>query len=111
MSYDRTQLDTHGVAILHRPYVGDDHRRQAELEEERIHARLARQIYDLRTRAGLSQRELAERIGTTRSAISRLEDADYEGHSLSMLHRVAEALGTEIEVKLVVQAPESRSTS
>ena len=42
-----------------------------------------------RTEAGLSQKELAEMIGTTQSVISRLEDADYEGHSLSMLSRIA----------------------
>jgi transcriptional regulator with XRE-family HTH domain len=53
---------------------------------------MARKIYDLRTKAGLTQQELAARVGTTRSAISRLEDADYNGHLPSMLKRIAEAL-------------------
>ena len=66
------------VEILHRRYINGDKKREAELEEERLHARVARQIYDLRCGAGLSQKELAEKLGTTQSVISRLEDADYE---------------------------------
>jgi ribosome-binding protein aMBF1 (putative translation factor) len=93
------------VEILHRRYVGDDPERRAALEQLRTHANVARQIYDLRTRAGLSQKELAERIGTTQSAISRLEDADYEGHSLSMLRRIAETLGERLEVSFTQGAP------
>jgi transcriptional regulator with XRE-family HTH domain len=88
------------VEILRRRYIGEDPERLASLDEERVHAKVARQIYDLRTRAGLSQAELAERVGTTQSAISRLESADYEGHSLSMLRRIAEALGAKIDVGL-----------
>jgi transcriptional regulator with XRE-family HTH domain len=49
----------------------------------------------------LSQRELAARVGTSASAICRLEDADYEGHSLSLLKRIAAALGTRIEIRFV----------
>jgi transcriptional regulator with XRE-family HTH domain len=48
---------------------------------------------DARTGAGLTQRELAERIGTKQSVVGRMEDADYEGHSLSMLKRIADAVG------------------
>jgi hypothetical protein len=51
--------------------------------------------------AGLSHRELAALVGTTASVISRLEDADYEGHSLAMLRRVAAAVGKRAEVRFV----------
>jgi len=91
---------TDAVELLRRRYVDGDPDRLASLEEERVHAKVARQIYGLRKQAGLSQAELAERIGTTQSAVSRLEDADYEGHSLSMLRRVADALGASVEVDL-----------
>lgn len=84
---------TDAIEILRRRYIDGDAERLASLEEERLHARVARRIYDLRTRAGLTQAELAARVDTTQSAISRLEDADYEGHSLSTLRRIAEALG------------------
>jgi len=55
----------------------------------------------MRTAAGLSQRELAKRVGTTASAICRLEDADYSGHTLAMLNRIASALGKRIELHAV----------
>ena len=57
-------------------------------------------IYDLRTEAGLTQAQLAELVGTTQSAISRLEDTDYEGHSLSMLRKIARALGRRLLVSV-----------
>jgi len=88
------------VTILRRRYVGEDPVRKASLEQERTHAKIAQQIFDLRTRAGLSQKELAQRVRTTQSVISRLEDADYEGHSLSMLQRIAEVLGARLDVNL-----------
>jgi len=58
-------------------------------------------IHGLRTTAGLSQRALANKIGTTASVICRLEDADYEGHSLAMLRRIAAALGKRVEIRFV----------
>ena len=55
----------------------------------------------MREEAGLSQRKLAELVGTTASVICRLEDADYEGHSLSMLNRIASALDRRIKIDFV----------
>lgn len=71
------------------------------LERERLNAAVARQIYEARTAQGLSQAKLATMVGTTQSVIARLEDADYNGHSLTMLRRIAEALGYDIEVRFV----------
>jgi DNA-binding XRE family transcriptional regulator len=53
---------------------------------------VAQQLYDLRARHGLTQKALAALAGTTQSVIARLEDANYEGHSLSMLSRIAAAI-------------------
>ena len=47
-----------------------------------------------------------EMVNTTQSVISRLEDADYEGHSLSMLSRVAQALNREVKIDLVPIVPD-----
>jgi transcriptional regulator with XRE-family HTH domain len=55
----------------------------------------------LRLSAGLSQRELAKLVGTTASAICRLEDGDYAGHSLAMLNRIASALKRRVEVHFI----------
>lgn len=89
---------SNAVRILHRRYVGQDAERRASLERERVNAEVARTIYELREQAGLSQKELADRVDTTQSVISRLEDADYEGHSLSMLNRIAKALNQQVQI-------------
>ena len=62
---------------------------------------VAQMIYDARIEAGLTQKELADLIGTRQSVISRLEDADYEGHSLLMLNRIATALHKQVEIRFV----------
>jgi transcriptional regulator with XRE-family HTH domain len=61
---------------------------------------VAIQLVSLRKKAGLSQRELAKRVGTSQQQISRLESPSYEGHSLSMLRRVAEVLGGTVRVEI-----------
>ena len=66
------------VKILHDRYIDGDAKRKESLEKQ-----------------------LADLIGTTQSVISRLEDADYEGHSLSMVSRIAEALERKVKVQLV----------
>jgi len=63
-------------------------------------------LYAARKSAGLTQKQLAEAVGTTQQVISQLEDADYEGHSLSMLRRIAAALGSRIEIRLLPNSPE-----
>ena len=54
--------------------------------------------------AGLSQKELAALIGTTQSVVSRLEDSDYGGRSLTMLERIARALGKKLTVTMTDRA-------
>ncbi len=98
------------VEILHRRYVRGDANKLAELEVIRADNAVARKIYDLRTKAGLSQRELAKLVGTSASAICRLEDADYEGHSLAMLNRIAGALDRKVEIRFVPLRHDSERT-
>ena len=101
----RGKIAKDAVGILHKRYIKDDADRKASLETERVNAQVARMIHDLRAEAGLSQKELAELIGTTQSVISRLEDADYDGHSLSMLTRIANALNQKLTVVMTAQDP------
>src|SRR6266404_4696829 len=61
---------------------------------------VALQIAALRQKAGLSQKDLARKLRTSQQQISRLESPSYEGHSLSMLRRVAEVLGATVRVTL-----------
>ncbi|MGF1541724.1 MAG: multiprotein-bridging factor 1 family protein, partial [Pleurocapsa sp.] len=57
-------------------------------------------IYDARQKAGLTQQQLAELVGTTQSVIDDLEEADYEGNSLIMLHKIAIALKQKLTLNL-----------
>lgn len=59
---------------------------------------LAILVLEMREQAGLSQEELAERVGTTQSVIARLEDAEYQGQSLRMLERIASACGVGLKL-------------
>jgi transcriptional regulator with XRE-family HTH domain len=61
---------------------------------------VALQLAALKGKAGLSQKELAKKVGTSQQQISRLESTSYEGHSLSMLRRVAETLGATVKVEI-----------
>ena len=88
------------VAILD-DLVGDDAELRRMVAEEMVNLRVARLVYDARTSAGLTQRQLADLIGTSQPVIARLEDADYTGHSLAMLQRVAVALGLRLDLRFV----------
>jgi DNA-binding XRE family transcriptional regulator len=59
------------------------------------------QMLQARSRAGLTQDAVAERMGATRSGVLRLESARKHARSLAMLRRYAGALGCELQVKLV----------
>lgn len=90
---------TDAVEVMHRRYYEGKPARLAALEEARANDEVARTIYELRTRAKLTQRQLAQRVGTTASVICLLEDAEYQGHSLAMLRRIAAALDQRVEIR------------
>ena len=81
--------------------IGDDAELRSDVERETVNSRVASHIFAARKRAGLTQKQLGELIGTTQTAIARLENADYEGHSLSVLIRIAEALNNRLEIALI----------
>ena len=81
--------------------TGVDVRTDPDIQAFRRSFEIAQMIYDARIAAGLTQTQLADRIGTQQPVISQLENADYEGHSLSMLERIAEALKLKVELRLV----------
>ena len=81
---------------------GDDPELRAMVAREKLNGQVAQMIYDARTKARLTQQQLAELISpkTKQSVIARLENADYTGHSLTMLQRIATALGKQVDVRL-----------
>ena len=105
----RKRSTTDAAEILERRFFRGKPAKTALLEEERANAAIARGIYELRKKAKLTQGELGKLIGTTTSVISRLEDADYRGHSLSMLQRIAAALGKRVDIRFVPAARKERA--
>ena len=97
-----------GCDILYDRYIKGDREQERLYEEERKRMQLGILIRNLRRSAGLTQAELAERTGTTASAISRIESAEYKNHSLPLLQKIAHALHQRIEVRFV---PEEVSIS
>jgi ribosome-binding protein aMBF1 (putative translation factor) len=100
MAKKKTKSTTDAVEILIRR-LGDTPELRARIEDEKLNIRVAQMIYDAREKAGLTQKQLAELIETKQQVIARLEDADYEGHSLTMLQKIAAALGRKIELSMV----------
>ncbi|MBN2295660.1 MAG: helix-turn-helix transcriptional regulator [Pirellulales bacterium] len=88
-------LDTHVSEMGIDPNVDPDMQQFSQQIE------IAEMIYAARQAAGLTQKELADAIGTKQQVISQLENADYEGHSLSMLRRIAKALHRRVEIRMV----------
>jgi ribosome-binding protein aMBF1 (putative translation factor) len=93
---------TDAVEILHRRFYAGRPQRIAEVEEARANDDIARQIASLRRNAGLTQKELGGLVGTTASVICRLENADYQLHSLALLCRI------EIRLRHCESPPEGR---
>src|SRR5262245_8649396 len=89
------------VQILYRRFYKGRPKRLKALQAARTADTVARKLIALRLSAGLTQRQLAKLVGTTASAICRLEDAEYEGHSLAMLSRLASALKRRVEIHFV----------
>ena len=81
--------------------VGDDPVRRLEIEQELLNSTISKIIYDARKRAGLSQAQLAELVSTKQSAISRIEDAEYDGNrTLPLFLRILHALDTRAHLDL-----------
>jgi len=101
MRNQRTEKRTSDALALVEELTGNSQEMADLVEQERANLDIARKIYELRTKAKLSQAGLARKVGTTQSVISRLEDADYNGHSLAMLRRIASALEKRVEIRFL----------
>ena len=90
----RTNFDHYLEEQLKDPYFAARFKEAGEAWD------VAMQLAALRKEFGLSQKELAKRVGTSQQQISRLESPGYEGHSLSMLRRVADTLGATLHIEI-----------
>ena len=101
----KTRRTSDALEIIDKTIVGDNAKLRELVEEATVNALVAGAIHDARKAAGLTQDELAALVGTKQPVISQLENADYEGHSLSMLKRIADALGKQLEIRFVPKSP------
>lgn len=76
------------------------YKRRIDISFSRFASTISMLIYNYRKESQMTQAELAEVIDTKQSAIARLEDADYDGHSLKLLFKIADALGKELVVDM-----------
>lgn len=70
-------------------------------EEESHKLSLGYQIFLARERVGMTQAELAKRIGTRQSNISRLEHGNYN-FTVEMLQKIAKALHAELKIEFII---------
>ena len=95
----KTGTTSDAVSILE-GMIQDDPKTRELADEATVNAMVAKLIYEAREKAGLTQRQLADLVGTKQPVIAQLEDCDYEGHSLTMLQRIATALDRRLEIRL-----------
>ena len=82
-------------------FLADPERRRI-YEEEAADKELWLQLVEARQAAGLTQAELAVRLGVSQAQVARIEKRDYEGHTLNTLRRYVEALGNEFVLEINV---------
>jgi ribosome-binding protein aMBF1 (putative translation factor) len=88
--------DRHGEVVEQRARKSAIYRKEFARSLQQID--LALLVREMREGAGLTQTELAKKVCTTQSVIARLEDAEYAGHSLTMLERIATACGVALKL-------------
>ncbi|HED08875.1 MAG TPA: XRE family transcriptional regulator [Ignavibacteria bacterium] len=78
---------------LNKRLKNDDFKSEYEGFQEEFE--LAKQVINLRIKAKLTQKELAEKAGTSQPAIARLESGNYKNLSLSFLRRIGDVFGVQ----------------
>lgn len=79
--------------------MDQDFKRDVDQEYENLV--ISEKIVELRKKAHLTQDQLAKKIHTTKSAISRYENNFYRGYTIGLLHKIALACGARLEVSFV----------
>jgi len=104
----KVKLQSASQILFNRLYRGQP-KRIAALNETRRELALGRQIRALRESKNLSQSALAKALGTHAPAISRLESADYDAHSLRILRKIADYFDQELVVSFEPKTPSTKN--
>lgn len=90
-------MKTHNAIEIIKKRLEKNPSLQNAYQKEKERYQIACKIREHRKAAGLTQQELARKVGTKQSVISRIENLEYESHSLSLLKKIASALDIPIE--------------
>ena len=88
-----------------RKKLANDRNLADAVENARLDFNIGSEVYRVRTELGITQKELAALLGTQQSVIARMEDADYDGHSVKLLRRIAAATGKRLEIRFQNEPP------
>lgn len=80
---------------------------QAIYEEEAAKSELWLQLVEARQAAGLTQAEVAKRLGVSQAQVARIEKRGYDAYTLNTLRRYVQALGEGFELQVRVRRPET----
>jgi DNA-binding XRE family transcriptional regulator len=81
----------------------EDKKFQNEFEQEYKNLIVSEKIAELRHKANLTQEELARKVHTTKSAISRYESNTYKGYSIALLEKIASACKADLQISFVLR--------
>lgn len=108
MTFD-TKIESDALKYLYEKYIKDDPERIASVEKEMVNAEVAQRLYDFRTELGLTVEEFAARANVAPSTVSDLEECDYDGDSLELFAKIADAFGKIVSLEW--KEPESSNAS
>lgn len=94
---------TKNFADVIRAKLAADPRLADNVKQAAFNSDVAQKVRELRAASGLTQKQLAQKVGTSQSVISRIEDDDYDGHSLGLLRRIADAVDKLLRVEFYSQ--------
>ncbi len=98
------KVETRNALEILKHQRSKDSELQRLYEEEQLKYRIGIAIRTLREQENLTQAQLAKKIGTSQSAIARLESTDYEGFSLKTLEKIAEVFHQRLDIRFVPAA-------
>ncbi len=101
----KRKTTTNALEIIDRRHFRGRPQMERLLDQARERLKVSEQLYYLRQAQGLTQGELAERAKTSRTVITRLENSNYDRHTLSTLCKVAGAMGHEVHIHFVPKKP------
>lgn len=99
------QTTSDGLEILDRLFGADDPNWERDVRRARSEIAVGQQIYALRKKRGLTQAQLAKMANTSVPAISRIENANYDGHSLKVLRKLVQLMDGQLRISIEGNEP------